>query len=85
MIHGLPFQQSIGFGDGLADTVAMAVTGITTSDNLLAVLSWPDAGTSVKGEDVTDFTVGAGTITAGTIDLTGRKFVAIWSSAPDGS
>lgn len=85
MIHGLPFQHSIGFGDGLADTNPMAVAGIKSGDNLLAVLSWPDAGTDVLGEDITDFTVGAGTLTAGTIDLSSRKFVAIWSTAPDGS
>lgn len=85
MIHGLPFQQNQGFGNGLADTVPMSFAGIKSGDNLLAVLSWPDAGTSVRGEDITDFTVGDGTLTAGTIDLSGRKFVAIWSSVGDGS
>lgn len=81
-INGLPFQHSVGFGNGLADTNPMAVSGIKSGDNLLAVLSWPDAGGSVRGDDKTDFTVGNGTLTAATIDLSGRQFVAIWSSDP---
>lgn len=81
-INGLPFQHSVGFGDGLAATNAMAVSGIKAGNNLLAVLSWPDAGGSVRGDDKTDFTVAAGTLTAGTIDLSGRQFVAIWSDDP---
>lgn len=81
-VNGLPFSHSIGFGDGLAATNAMAVSGITSSDNLLAVMSWPDAGTSVRSDAVSDFTVGDGTITAGTISLASRQFVAIWTSAP---
>lgn len=81
-INGLPFQHSVGFGNGLTATNPMAVGGIKSGDNLLAVLSWPDAGGSVRGEDKTDFTVAAGTITAGTIDLSGRQFCAIYSSDP---
>lgn len=82
MIHGLPCNQSQGFGSGLAATNAMAVEGIESGDNLLAVVSWnPTTGVYV-GQDVSDFTVGDGTLTAGTIDLSGLRFVAIWTNAP---
>lgn len=81
-INGLPFQHSVGFGTGAADTVAMDVSGIKSGNNLLAVLSWPNAGGSVRGDDKSDFTVADGTLTAGTIDLSSRKFVAIWSTDP---
>jgi hypothetical protein len=81
MIHGLPCDHSTGFGAGLAATNAMAVEGIKSGDNLLAVISWTAAGVFV-GQDKTDFTVAAGTITAGTIDLSSTTFVAIWTNAP---
>jgi hypothetical protein len=81
-INGLPFGHSIGFFDGAADTVEMDVSGIKSGDNLLAVFSWPDAGTSVRGDDKTDFTVGDGTLEAATISLAARQCVAIWTSAP---
>ena len=80
-INGLPCDQGIGFGAGLAATNAMAVEGIKSGDNLLAVISWTAAGVFV-GQDKTDFTVAAGTITAGTIDLSSTTFVAIWTNAP---
>lgn len=81
MINALPCDQSTGFGAGLAATNAMAVEGIKSGDNLLAVISWTAAGAFV-GQDKTDFTVGNGTITAGTIDLSSTTFVAIWTNAP---
>lgn len=81
MINGLPCGQNIGFGSGLAATNAMAVEGIKSTDNLLAVISWTAAGVFV-GQDVSDFTVGSGTITAGTIDLSSTTFVAVWTDAP---
>lgn len=81
-INGLPFQHSVGFGDGLAATNAMAVSGIKSGDNLLAVLSWPDAGGSVRGDAISDFTVADGTLTAATISLASRQFIAIWSGDP---
>lgn len=82
MIQGLPVGHSTGYGDGLAATNAMAVEGIRAGDNLLAVISWPDALGGARADDVGDFTVAAGTITAGTIDLTNRRFVAIWTEEP---
>lgn len=81
-INGLPFQHSVGFFNGLASGNAMAVEGIKSGDNLLAVFSWPDAGTSVKGEDKTDFTVADGELTAATIELAARQCCAIWSTDP---
>ncbi len=85
MIGGLPCNQNIGFGAGLASSNAMAVEGIKAGDNLLALISWlPSTGVYI-GRDKTDFTLAAGTITAGSIDLSasGTKFVAIWTDAPD--
>jgi hypothetical protein len=76
-------DQSVGYGAGLAATNAMALEGIKVGDNLLAVVSFAAAGATPVGRDVADFTVGAGTITAGTIDLSNLKFVAIWTTAPD--
>ena len=80
-INGLPCDQGIGFGAGLAATNAMAVEGIKSGDNLLAVISWTAAGVFL-GQVKTDFTVAAGTITAATIDLSSTTFVAIWTNAP---
>ena len=84
MINGLPCDQGLGFGDGLASTNAMAVGGIKSGDNLLAVISWVPSTGVYLGRDKTDFTVADGSITAGTIDLSasGTKFVAIWTNAP---
>lgn len=84
MINGLPCDQALGFGKGLAATNAMAVDGIKSGDNLLAVISWVPSTGVYLGRAVSDFTVAAGTITAGTIDLSaaGTKFVAIWTNAP---
>lgn len=80
-LNSVPFDHSVGFFAGLADTNAMALDGIKSGDNLLAVISWTAAGVTV-GQDITDFTVGAGTITAGTIDLSNQTGVAIWTNAP---
>lgn len=82
MINGLPCNQNIGYGSGLTATNAMAVEGIKSTDKLLAVISWTSAGV-FNGHDISDFTVAAGTITAGTINLASRTFVAIWTDAPD--
>jgi hypothetical protein len=80
MIHGMKGDQSIGYGSGLAATNAIALSGIKVGDRLLAVISFTAAGATPNGRAITDFTVGAGTITAATIDLTGLRFVAIWTS-----
>jgi hypothetical protein len=80
-INGLPCDQGIGFGAGLAATNNMAVDGIKAGDNLLAVISWTAAGVFL-GHDVTDFTVSAGNLNAATIDLSSTTFVAIWTNAP---
>lgn len=79
MIDGAPFEHSAEWFTGLAATNAMTVAGITSSDYLLAVVSYTSAGL-VKAHDITDFTVGDGTLTAGTIDLSGQaKCYAIWT------
>ena len=78
---GVIFDHSTGNGAGLAATNAMAVEGIKSGDNLLTVISWTAAGV-VVGRDPADFTVAAGTITAGTIDLSSTTFIATWTNAP---
>lgn len=82
-INGLPCDHSVGFGSGLASGNPMDVEGIKSGDNLLAVISWDESTGIFVGQDKTDFTVGSGTLQAATIDLTGEKFVAIWTNAPD--
>ena len=84
MINGLPFDQGIGFGDGLASGNAMALGGIKSGDNLIAVISWVPSTGVYLGRDVTDFTLTDGAINAATINLSaaGTKFVAIWTNAP---
>lgn len=80
MIKAIRIDQHEGYGTGLAATNAMALTGIKVGHRLLAVVSFGDDGLTPNGQDVTDFTVGAGTITAGTIDLSNLQFWALWTS-----
>lgn len=80
MIHGFKGDLSIGYGEGLAATNPMALTGIKAADNLLAVISFTPAGATPNGQDITDFTVTDGAIEAGTIDLSDLRFVAVWTS-----
>lgn len=82
MIHGFKNDLAIGYGSGLAATNAMALGGIKSGDNLLAVISFTAAGATPVGRAISDFTVGNGTITAGTIDLSSLKFVALYTRAP---
>lgn len=78
MNHKIDWSE--GYGSGLAATNAMALGGIKVGDRLLAVISFaPGSGATPNGRAVSDFTVGNGTITAATIDLTGLKFKAIWT------
>jgi len=82
-IPGLTCDHSIGGFAGLAATNAMALDGIKSGDNLLWVVSWTSAGAGTHvGADKTDFTVAAGSITAGTIDLSSRTGIACWTEAP---
>lgn len=79
MNHKLDWSE--GYGNGLAATNAMALTGIKVGDRLLSVISYaPTSGATPNGRAVSDFTVSAGAITAATIDLTGLRFQARWTS-----
>jgi hypothetical protein len=81
-IDSLPFDHSISFGAGLAATNAMAVDGIAATDNLLAMFYWASAtGATPNDVVLTDVTVGAGTLTCATTDLSSQTFCAIWTSA----
>lgn len=73
------WPHSIAQAVGVADTVATVVPGIKAADNLLAVIAEEDG--VIDTQDTTDFTVAAGTITAGTLDLTGKVLTVIWTSA----
>lgn len=79
---GKPFPVNEQGFTGLAATNAMTVSGIKSTDNLVAVYSFTPASGLVIGRDITDFTVGSGTLTAGTIDLSSTDCWAIWTSAP---
>lgn len=80
MKSGFPFDHAEGHGDGLAATNAMAVEGIRLGNQLLSVISWVVSTGVATPQDVTDFTVTAGAITAATIDLSaaGTKFICDW-------
>lgn len=69
------------YAAGVADTVATVVPGIKSNDTLLAVLTIAPAA-SVAGQDITDFTVADGTITAGTIDNTGLSLLVLYAREP---
>lgn len=69
------------YAAGVAATVATVVPGIKANDTLLAVITVAPVG-SVASQDVTDFTVADGTITAGTIDNTGLTLLVIYTREP---
>lgn len=81
-LNSAPFDVSQEWGSGLTATNAMTVAGIKSTSNLLAVISIADSGGLVVGRDISDFTAGDGTLTAGTIDLSSTKFLAIWTDSP---
>lgn len=76
----LPVPQCVAGAIGAADTDPITVSGIQTGDVLLAVAQWK-AGEAPAGLDVSDFTVGDGTITAATADTTGYYLAVVWSPA----
>jgi hypothetical protein len=78
----LPVDYSETGALGAADTVAISVSGILTGDELLAVIGW------APGNDPTvlaasDYTVGDGTITGGTIDSSGKHLWVMWIRPKD--
>lgn len=83
MIDGYKGDLSSQWGVGAADTVAMPVPGIKSGDNLLHIVSMTSVHATPVGRDVSDFTVADDEITAGTIDLTGLIFHALWTSVAD--
>lgn len=73
----LPINYSEVGAVGAADTDPVSVPGIAATNVLLAVIQWAP-GEDAEGLDLTDFTVGTGTITAGTIDTTGKLLWVVW-------
>jgi hypothetical protein len=73
----LPINYSEAGATGAADTVAITVSGIASTNVLLAVIQWAP-GEDAEGLDLTDFTVGSGTITAATLDTTDKLLWVVW-------
>jgi hypothetical protein len=67
---------------GAADTVAIDVSGIFTGDELLAVIAWAP-GADPAPVDVSDFTVGDGTITAATLTTADKQLYVMWIRPKD--
>lgn len=76
----LPVNYSEVGATGVTATNPISVPGIVTGNVLLAVISW-SAGADPAGLDLTDFTVGDGAITAGTIDTSSKLLWVVWAEA----
>jgi hypothetical protein len=76
----LPFDWSEAPATGAADTVAINVTGIKSSDVLLGLIAW-SAGADPAPVDTTDFTVADGTITGATVSTANKHLWVIWAEA----
>ncbi len=74
------FDWSETGATGAADTVAINVSGIAVGDVLLAVISH-SAGADPAPVACSDFTVGAGTITAATLTTAGKDLWVVWAEA----
>ena len=77
----IPANFSVTYITGLSATNAMATPSIRANDLILAVITVAPTA-SIDGHDNTDYTVGDGTITAGTIDNTGLTLMVIHTNAP---
>jgi hypothetical protein len=78
----LPVDYSEAPATGAADAVAITVSGIKTGDELLAVIAW-SPGSDPAPVAVSDFTVGDGTITAGTLTTDGKSLWVMWHESRD--
>jgi hypothetical protein len=82
-IAGLSFEQNHAFAAGDAYDEDIAVEGIRSGDDLLYVIGiTPATGAFAASHAVADFTVGAGTITAASIDTTGQRLAVGWTRIP---
>lgn len=79
-MHNLPMAQSQANATGLAATNPIAVPGLKSTDVLLSVVKWK-AGEIADGVNPNDFTVGAGTITHATVDLSTYILDVTWTHA----
>lgn len=77
-LPGFPQNHTITGAVGAIATTAIPVGGIKSGDVLLAVIRHK-AAEAAAGVDVADATVGAGTITFGTIDTSGYNLVVIYA------
>ena len=78
----LPVDYSETGALGAADTDPVSVSGILTGDELLAVIAWAP-GADPSALDVSDYTVGDGTITGATIDSSDKHLWVMWIRPKD--
>lgn len=74
----LPVNYSMAGAMGAADTDPIAVSGIAASDILLAAMAWDLDGDPI-GIDVSEATLGAGTVTLDTTDTSNMQVWFIWA------
>lgn len=75
----LPISISQVGAVGQDNAVAHAVPGIKSTDILLACFAYVP-GSAPVGVDVSEATLGAGTVTLSTTALTGKRAWFMWSS-----
>jgi len=78
----LPVNYAEAGAVGAADTDPVSVSGIKTGDELLAVIAW-EPGNDPEMIDASDYTVGDGTITGGTISTADKLLWVIWITPTD--
>ena len=79
----LPVNYSMAGADGAAATSAIAVSGIASTDVLLAAMAWDKSGDPI-GIDVSEATLGAGTVTLDTTSTANMWVWFIWSPSGGG-
>lgn len=75
----LPISVSQTGAVGVADSVAHAVPGIKSTDILLACFAYVP-GSAPVGVDVSEASLGTGTVTLSTTSLAGKRAWFMWSS-----
>ena len=78
----LPVDHSITMANGAGATTAFAVSGIKTGDELLAVVAYAP-GADPVGIDVSEGTVGDGTVALDTTSTDGSLVWVMWITPRD--
>lgn len=77
----LPVDWSEVGAVGATNASPITVPGIISTDILLAVAAWDPAGGDPIGIDVSEGTVGSGTVTLSTTDTSDMQVWVIWAPA----